>query len=67
MLFAQEDGANQPRHGIVGWAGPWPVDERWWDTDEHRRRARFQILTDDGEARLLTLEQRRWWITAIWD
>lgn len=52
---------------IVGWAGPWPVDERWWDTDDHRRRARFQILTDDGQARLVTLEQGQWWVTALWD
>jgi protein ImuB len=52
---------------IVGWAGPWPVDERWWDTDDHRRRARFQILTDDGQARLITLEQGQWWVTALWD
>lgn len=58
---------DRRRVAVVGWAGPWPVDERWWDTDEHRRRARFQILADDGEARLLTLEHRQWWVTAIWD
>jgi protein ImuB len=58
------DGRRQP---ITGWAGPWPVDERWWDTDEHRRRARFQILTADGQARLVTLENGQWWITAYWD
>jgi protein ImuB len=52
---------------IVGWAGPWPVDERWWDADDHRRRARFQILTDDGQARLVVLEQGRWWVAALWD
>ncbi len=53
--------------GVVAWAGPWPVDERWWDTGDHRRRARFQILTDDGRARLLSLERGRWWVTALWD
>ena len=52
---------------IMGWAGPWPVDERWWDTDDHRRRARFQVLTDDGQARLVVLEQGRWWVAALWD
>jgi len=52
---------------ISGWAGPWPVDERWWDTDDHRRRARFQILTEDGQARLVTLEHGQWWVTALWD
>ena len=25
---------------VEGWAGPWPVDERWWDPAAHRRRAR---------------------------
>ncbi|MCP3990850.1 MAG: DNA polymerase Y family protein, partial [Actinomycetia bacterium] len=52
---------------ITAWAGPWPVDERWWDPDNHRRQARFQIVTDDGHARLLALEGGRWWITAVWD
>ena len=52
---------------VVAWAGPWPVDERWWDGDAHRRRARFQIVTDDGLARLLALEHGRWWVTALWD
>ena len=52
---------------IAGWAGPWPVDERWWDADDHRRRARFQILTEDGQARLVALEQGQWWVTALWD
>jgi protein ImuB len=52
---------------VIAWAGPWPVDERWWDSDEHRRLARFQIITDDGQARLLALERGRWWVTALWD
>ena len=52
---------------VTAWAGPWPVDERWWDPDNHRRQARFQMVTDDGVARLLTLESGRWWITAVWD
>ncbi len=55
------------RHAITAWAGPWPVDERWWDPDEHRRRARFQIVADDGHARLLNLERGQWWVTAVWD
>jgi len=52
---------------IVAWAGPWPVEERWWDPESHRRRARFQVLTTDGVAHLVTLEGGRWWITATWD
>lgn len=52
---------------IISWAGPWPVDERWWDPDRHSRRARFQVVTDDGTAHLLVLERGRWSATAIYD
>jgi protein ImuB len=52
---------------IVAWAGPWPVDERWWDAAGHRRLARFQVVTDDGVARLLTVEGGRWWLAGTYD
>jgi protein ImuB len=52
---------------IVGWAGPWPVDERWWDPPAHRRRARFQLLTSTGTAYLAAVEGGRWWIEATYD
>ncbi|MDZ7675849.1 MAG: DNA polymerase Y family protein [Acidimicrobiales bacterium] len=52
---------------ITSWAGPWPVDERWWDPERHSRRARFQVVTDDGTARLVVLERGRWAVTATYD
>ncbi|MFZ0170633.1 MAG: DNA polymerase Y family protein [Acidimicrobiales bacterium] len=52
---------------VVGWAGPWPVDERWWDPGGHRRRARLQLLLEDGSAHLLVLEDGRWGIEATYD
>ena len=52
---------------VVAWAGPWPADERWWDPPTHRRRARFQVITADGCARLLVVEDSRWWIEATYD
>ena len=57
-------GADQ---AVAGWAGPWPVDERWWDTANHRRRARFQVLTAEGTALLLSVEEGRWWLEATYD
>jgi protein ImuB len=45
---------------VTGWAGPWPADERWWEPSG-RRRARFQLTTEDGDARLLFVEGGRWW------
>jgi protein ImuB len=52
---------------VVGWAGPWPADERWWDPIGHRRRARLQLLLEDGTAHLLVLEGGRWGLEATYD
>jgi protein ImuB len=52
---------------IAGWAGPWPVDERWWAPTEARRRARFQVALDDGRALLLSLVSGHWAIEAVYD
>ncbi|MFI7546246.1 DNA polymerase Y family protein [Actinoplanes sp. NPDC049599] len=59
-------GAGGPVE-ITGWAGPWPVDERWWAPAEARRRARFQVVLDDGRALLLSLVSGHWAIEAIYD
>lgn len=52
---------------VVGWAGPWPADERWWDPPAHRRRARLQLLLADGAAHLVAVEGGRWWVEATYD
>lgn len=52
---------------VVEWAGPWPLEERWWDTARRRRRARLQLVTTDGQARLLTLEGGIWRVEATYD
>jgi protein ImuB len=59
--------AGGPGRAVVAWAGPWPADERWWDPAGHRRRARFQLVTDDGVAHLAVLEGGRWWVEAAYD
>jgi protein ImuB len=59
--------AGGPWQQLVAWAGPWPVDERWWDRGGHRRQARFQVLGTDGVARLVALEQGTWWVLATYD
>lgn len=50
-------------HEVVAWAGPWPIDERWWDLRRARRIARFQVVTDAGMLLLLGLERGRW---SVW-
>ncbi len=56
-----------PWSEVVGWAGPWPADERWWDPEAHRRRARMQVLLGGGRAHLLALEAGCWTIEATYD
>jgi protein ImuB len=52
---------------IVAWAGPWPVDERWWDPKARQRLARLQVTSQDDIAYLLKLSEGRWWVEAIYD
>lgn len=52
---------------IIAWAGPWPLDERWWDETAARRYARLQVHLADGRAALLHLEHRRWKVGGWYD
>lgn len=52
---------------VVAWAGPWPIEERWWDIGKRRRCVRLQLLTGDGLGCLAVLERGRWQVTALWD
>jgi protein ImuB len=55
---------DRERVGVSAWAGPWPIDERWWDAARHRRMARVQVVVNDGRAFLIALEHRQWWLLA---
>ncbi|MBV1852487.1 DNA polymerase Y family protein [Catellatospora tritici] len=52
---------------VVGWAGPWPVDEQWWDSRRAVRAVRLQVLLADGRALLLTLSAAEWTVTLHFD
>ncbi|NQX10231.1 DNA polymerase Y family protein [Microbacteriaceae bacterium VKM Ac-2855] len=52
---------------IQGWAGPWPVDERWWDPEHARHYDRFQVIDADGTAWLLVAEGSGWFAEARYD
>lgn len=52
---------------VASWAGPWPVDERWWDEASARRVARFQVVGVDGTAWLMLVENGQWWTEARYD
>jgi protein ImuB len=73
-------GYNDSR--LAWWAGPWPVDERWWDPElpKSGRTARAQVLLDGrdersreeqtikpGRALLLCYRLRRWYVEGIYE
>jgi protein ImuB len=52
---------------VLAWAGPWPIDERWWAPAEAHRAARFQFVLTGGHAVLATLSKGRWAVEAVYD
>jgi protein ImuB len=64
---AQLSADGGPPLPVTSWAGPWPVTERWWDKEATRRRARFQLVTEDGKAWLAALHDGRWVLEASYD
>ncbi|NKS34975.1 DNA polymerase Y family protein [Rhodococcus hoagii] len=53
--------------GVQGWAGPWSVDERWWDASAARAASRVQVLLADSRALLLIYERGRWGVEGIYE
>jgi protein ImuB len=49
---------------VTAWAGPWPVDERWWDRSV-TAAGQFQVVTDDGSAYLAV--EGGWWREATYE
>jgi protein ImuB len=47
----------------VAWAGPWPLEERWWEAGR-RRRARMQVVVEGGEAYVVSRETGCWRVEA---
>lgn len=63
-------GGGTPRE-VLGWAGPWPVVERWWEPDDNRRAARLQVVVADRDSQqaafLLLREGGRWLVEGKYD
>ncbi|GAB3045408.1 DNA polymerase Y family protein [Parafrigoribacterium mesophilum] len=64
---AQFSDAGRRARQVSAWAGPWPVDERWWDAASARRVNRFQLVDEEGTGWLLVLQGESWWAEARYD
>ncbi|GAB2978598.1 DNA polymerase Y family protein [Nocardioides montaniterrae] len=52
---------------LAGWAGPWPVEERWWLDASAARSVRFQLVGVDGRAWLARLAEAGWVVEAAYE
>lgn len=61
---------DEPWQPVAAWAGPWPVEELWWESTP-RRVARFQVVGVDGRAWLMTYDEAgtesAWWTEAAYE
>jgi protein ImuB len=67
-FLAMKGSAGMSTVEIAAWAGPWPVDERWWvESSRPSRLIRLQAELADGRAVLLTLARGVWSVPAEFD
>ncbi|QGU02802.1 DNA polymerase IV [Corynebacterium kalinowskii] len=58
------------RWEVTAWAGPWPVDDRWWDPDVAQKYARMQVVVvqeDTPRAFLIVWLAGQWRVEATYD
>lgn len=65
VWWPPQDGRDTEA-AVTGWAGPWPVVQRWW-TSAGSRQVYLQVTVADGRAVLLGLRDGVWWIDALYD
>lgn len=66
---------GSPPRRVLTWAGPWPLEERWWEPSGGRRCARLQAVLDaelagrtaEPLAVLLACETGRWRVEGIYE
>jgi len=63
--YSDGEGAAE----ITAWAGPWPVDERWWDPASAQQLARMQLVDALGRAYLVCFDvpARQWLLEGVYD
>ncbi len=55
----------QDEVAVRAWAGPWPVDEGWWQEQGPFRRAYLQVVPETGPP-LLLVRSGGWWVDGVY-
>jgi protein ImuB len=69
---AEVTAAGSEPAAVLAWAGPWPVDERWWEPGGGLRLARMQVLAagpsfGEQHGLLLSIREGRWFVEGRYD
>lgn len=65
VWWPPQDGVEREAR-VTGWAGPWPVVQRWWG-DGAGRQVYLQVTLVGGHALLLALRDGVWRLEALYD
>lgn len=65
VWWPPQDGREREA-AVTGWAGPWPVVQRWWG-DGGSRQVYLQAVLAGGQAVLLALRDGVWRLEALYD
>lgn len=66
VWFPAQADLSEREMVVTGWAGPWPVVQRWWGGSASRQ-VYLQVTFADGRAVLLALRNGVWTIEAHYD
>jgi protein ImuB len=62
--------ANSAALDVLTWAGPWPIEERWWAPEVAQRIVQMQVVLIDAEGAenpvLVQLQRAGWVIAAVY-
>ncbi|HEU0206784.1 MAG TPA: DNA polymerase Y family protein [Pseudolysinimonas sp.] len=67
VMVGTGSGGTGARRPLTAWAGPWPLEQRWWDAAAARSTNRFQAVDGEGVAWLLVLDDDGWWAEGRYD
>jgi protein ImuB len=65
VWWPPQDGKEREA-AVTGWAGPWPVVQRWWG-EGGSRQVYLQVVLVGGQAVLLALRDGVWHLEALYD